>query len=499
MKKLFSKKTISAFLALIMTATAMLGMLTFSASAETAIDWDADEITLYTADDVLSFVAKLNGGETFSGKTLKLANDIELNSNWTATDKNNKPDKIWTISVATGFAGTFDGNHHVLSGIYADITANGGGLLGCVKADTTAIIKNLKITNSFIHGQKYRMGGFFGDVSGTANFENVWFDAILVSDVALDACGGFIAYMWSGSSANINNCIMSGTVSGLKSTGGFVAGQQNGADTMNIRNCAMYGTVLSSNIDTASCVYDDNRGTCVMENIIVVGTATTNTGGNVNYVIRNNSNANATTTSNILVVKEEGKNITTASQKVSTIITASDITGIAAQAILDTHGMTGFVATTTGYPMPKTLVKAQTPTADKNALTNYVGYQTTKVTDGKFGLRLVANLDAHANLADYENVGFKVVAFFADGTKVMTNNCVQTKVYESITTTTADGNASFAQQGKYIFVQECLNITTANGDITFEVTTYATDSEGNETLGATYRFVVDVSEIPSAS
>lgn len=478
MKKIFSKKTLSAFLAIIMTATAMVGLLTFSAGAETTSpDWDADEITLYNADNVADFFNKLETID-FAGKKIYLNADVDMTSK-TIKDRNGA---TWK-----GFSGEFDGKGHTISNITVATTIQSAGLFGSNQTSNDIVIKNVSFVGVNYNGN-WQPGFFYGMLTQNITVENVLidFDSFTIKQSTIG--GGMIGeFCTANTTANIKNCVVTGTFTDeTHNVGGFIGNTKNVSTvTVICENCAMYAT-LPCDMSAGFAVY---AGSFKLKNCISLGTIKNNRTFSANGVPA----SEGTIISNIF----GGGNNSNIEHK--QVYTKEAMTGIAAQAILDTHGMTGFAATTTGYPMPKTLIKAQTPTADENALTDYVGYQTTKVADGKFGLRLVANLDANTNLADYDNVGFKVVAFFADGTKVMANNCVQTKVYESITTTTADGTASFAEQGKYIFVQECLNITAANGDITFEITTFATDSEGNETLGATYRFVVDVSEIPSAS
>ena len=156
--------------------------------------------------------------------------------------------------------------------------------------------------------------------------------------------------------------------------------------------------------------------------------------------------------------------------------------------------MTAFAATTTGYPVLKSFVEEYTPAADDSAITDYIGFQTSKKADGKFNLRLVGSLDKD-DIENYTNVGFKVVAFFENGDAVMAKDCALYAVYDSIAT--SYGTSNLSETGKYLFVQECINLPTAYGDITFEVTTYATDADG-ETMALTYRFVVDVDAIPAA-
>lgn len=555
MRKLLNKKALSAFLAIVMTFATMAGMFTFSASADAIPTYTADT-SWYTSDaadmvyeidtpeELLGF-SHLLRTKSFSGQTIKLTSDIDLNPGWDADDFYDKlvdgdsntngvvPPNMWTgaaiDNAIISLYGTFDGNGHTISGIYAVSSASSGtiygrGLFGCGVGGT---LKDFSIVNSCYDlsgGKDQFPGGFFGQLyQDTTKITNVYSELNLYSTRSDNAVGAFASYapvsaqngsveiagcVYNGKissisqaagfvgkieegSTTIRNSIMSGTISSQGTSAGFV-GANTGVGTVTIQNCAMYGTIDCTNesLDTgvypAAGLIHDNRGTATLSQCIIGGNLDFGTGSDgtkkVAYIAHNQQGTfNA---SNIIYWGEHNAN--TVSTNNGTKI--DELNGIAAQATLNANNMTAFVATTTGYPMPKTLVKASTPTPDDNALTNYVGYQTTKVADGTFGLRLVGNLDAETTLADYDNVGFKVVAFFDNN--AFANECVVTTVYNEIATNY--GTTSFAQADKYVYVQECANLP-AGEDITFEVTTFATASDGTTvTLGATYRFVVNV-------
>lgn len=168
------------------------GMLTETALVEGGkvfrTSGDPNVIRVATAEELLAAVAEYGD---FDGKTLRLTADIDLNPNWSAEVTigdsivfPEAPANIWTpISI---FKGTFDGNCHILSGLYVTNTVSGnagayGGLFNTLDGGT---VKNLAIVNSFIlttneyQGAKaIHVGGIAGDVNGGSTLNTVVMDA----------------------------------------------------------------------------------------------------------------------------------------------------------------------------------------------------------------------------------------------------------------------------------------------------------------------------------
>ena len=527
---------------------------------------DGSDILLSDSADVMAFAGLLSKGfEDFSGMTVKLGGDVDLNPGWTApagvveTWNGSAATNHWPlIKAKTGFAGTFDGQGHTISGLHyagfaAGSTGNNYGIFGNLTAGKSATIKNVTFENSYALFRSWQSTGLYGAVSGALTIENVnnGINFNTYNDGS-DYVSGMVGIVNSGAVVNIYNSTVSGTLSGVSSNGtanagGFI-GETSGAVNMSgcefsgnikttytgknvagmvgyvkagsvkidgslvtgrvegvstaagfiafvasgaaaeITNSAMYGTV-TQNTGICSGFIDDNRGTATIKNVIAGGCLSVNSNGNAAYVSRNPSGT--VTRENVIVIKEEGKNVGSGSQTNAIVKTSAEMTGVGAQAVISE--MTAFAATTTGYPVLKSFVEEYTPAADDSAITDYIGFQTSKKADGKFNLRLVGSLDKD-DIENYTNVGFKVVAFFENGDAVMAKDCAHYAVYDSIAT--SYGTSNLSETGKYLFVQECINLPTAYGDITFEVTTYATDADG-ETMALTYRFVVDVEAIPA--
>lgn len=114
---------------------------------------ESGNITITSADGLFWFAEQANAGNNFAGKTVKLANDIDLN------------DKLWTpIGIyndsKTHFKGTFDGQGHTVSGVnVVESRKNGVGFFGKVYTGT---IKNLTVAGNITTDNCNYVGGIVG-------------------------------------------------------------------------------------------------------------------------------------------------------------------------------------------------------------------------------------------------------------------------------------------------------------------------------------------------
>ena len=116
------------------------------------INWNATNIIIKTENQLRGFTTLVNDGNFFEGKTVTLANDINLNGGeW-------KPIAF--------FQGTFNGNDNTISGIYINSSEFAGawGLFGNIGEN--GIVKNLGVVNLEISGIN-NIGGIAGVNSGT--------------------------------------------------------------------------------------------------------------------------------------------------------------------------------------------------------------------------------------------------------------------------------------------------------------------------------------------
>ena len=211
---------------------------TYDESWNTLADtsWYNDVDTEFTLTNVnqLAGLAKLvnTGVDTFAGKTVKLANDVDLgNKDWRSIG----------ISGAT-FNGSFDGNGKTVSNL--KVETNGmAGLFGYVAKG--ASFSNLKFNNVEITGngeEVHRAGALFGYSNGAVTVENVSVTGLI--QISID---GYYA--------------------------GAVSGQSNGSKFINCSVIAEDGSCVEAGRWVGGiCAYDNGATKitgCHVENLTV--------------------------------------------------------------------------------------------------------------------------------------------------------------------------------------------------------------------------------------
>ena len=168
----------------------------------------------------LAFVAQ-NGGDWLTYNYL-LVNDLILNETTPEWDEegnctNSVSLRKWTPIGETfdDFVGIFDGEGHVVSGLYVNVTdSNEAGLFGC--ADTQSIIRDLSVKNAYVKGG-IEVGGLVGYTSG--NITNCSFDGMVIGN---NRVGGLV-----GSSSALNgiiDCFVNGDVIATNGCAGGLVG-----------------------------------------------------------------------------------------------------------------------------------------------------------------------------------------------------------------------------------------------------------------------------------
>jgi hypothetical protein len=95
-------------------------------------------------------------------------------------------------------------------------------MFGSIPAGKSGTIKNLRITNSTFNC--YALGGtFYGNVHGTATFENVVLNVTMLNKAAGDSqIGGFVGRSNdAGATLSFTNCVFDGEISSAKGNGSY--------------------------------------------------------------------------------------------------------------------------------------------------------------------------------------------------------------------------------------------------------------------------------------
>ena len=178
--------------------------------------------TVTSADGLMNVAELVNGGKTDINITLDT--DIDLTGkDWTpiGTDFHNS------------YTGTFDGGGHTITGLTVTTNDEHAGLFGCLgKAGTVknVVMEDVQIT-------KNHSSGFAGGVAGFSDgtIENCSVSGSVSGTVYV---GGVVGAQWEGS---ITGCSSSTTVKGTVYVGGVV-GQTNGGGTLTA--CYATGNVI---------------------------------------------------------------------------------------------------------------------------------------------------------------------------------------------------------------------------------------------------------------
>lgn len=184
---------------------------------------DDGSYTVTSADGLMNIAKLVNGGKTDINITLTA--DIDLTGkNWTPIG----------TSFHNSYTGTFDGGGHTITGLTVTTNDEGVGLLGYLgKAGTVknVVMEGVQITSNQIYGGK--IGGVAGYSDGT--IENCSVSGSVSGTVYV---GGVVGAQWEGS---ITGCSSSATVKGTVYVGG-VTGQTNSSATLTA--CYATGNVI---------------------------------------------------------------------------------------------------------------------------------------------------------------------------------------------------------------------------------------------------------------
>ena len=266
------------------------------------IDTNVENFVIASSADMYGLAYLSDYVAWFKNTTITLVRDVELNEGTAVKAKISADKKTvetpaswqpgedgkiyhWDTIGHSGnyFAGTFDGDGNIISGLYQKITTNSkitspfnntlttgtnyGGLFDCTKE--YAVIKNLSLKNSYIE----KTASFVGSIASVCNqstFENVYSDAVMVTSNS--DCGGLVGRMTGVSTIlnEFNNCWYDGQINITGSGndyGGFVAQiykfSDNGSAGLTMKNCLNSGEIIhnssATNLNTGGFIGAANQ------------------------------------------------------------------------------------------------------------------------------------------------------------------------------------------------------------------------------------------------
>ena len=258
------KKMTKRFLSVILAALTVVTIIPVSAFAAD------DALTVSSADELRQLSEAVAGGDSYAGKTVVLTADIDLggeSSPWSPIG-----------SSSASFAGTFDGGHHVVSGLYiasgssvglfGDVnggeirgltvrgevsgSSNVAGIVGKLTAGTVTECGNeASVSGSMI------VGGVVGSVNGTCTVSRSYNSGAVSGTTGY--IGGVTGQHWR--AGTVEDCYNAGTVSGPATVGGVVGGHKAASPVL--ARCLGAGTVVDTagNSNNIDAVIGASRGT----------------------------------------------------------------------------------------------------------------------------------------------------------------------------------------------------------------------------------------------
>ena len=223
MGKIAFNRIIIVFIMLLMSTTAW---------AQTLPSAGNNTYSISNAADWAKFVSDVNGGYSYSGKTVKLTADIGTNESpittmvgvWNETESNRKP-----------FSGTFTGEGHVLTIDYNKNTE--GDYSAPFICTNGATIKQLTVCgeiNTSVGNAAGLIGTNYGNKTKIQNNVTI---SVNISDGkegnAGDYCAGVVV---DATNVEISSCVYNGKILANRNSAGFCA---TGASTTKFNNCLL--------------------------------------------------------------------------------------------------------------------------------------------------------------------------------------------------------------------------------------------------------------------
>lgn len=242
-------------------------------------------IEISTAGQLAGLARDVNSGITYSGYTVKLTIDIDLNNlDWTPIGR-----VIGYPSVS--FSGEFDGNGHTIYNLKVTDTTTEEYATAGLFGSLNGVIKNLNLKNVNISSIHFA-SGLVGYVSNNNNIaiKNCHIDNAVIASTPEqkggnydngDKVGGIIGY---GTNVTVENCsITNSEISGYRDMGGIIGCADNACViknntvenvTISVNNAHNYKSYTSNDSYNVSSIIGRKVGT--VEDSGNSGTATIN-------------------------------------------------------------------------------------------------------------------------------------------------------------------------------------------------------------------------------
>ncbi|MBP3413559.1 MAG: hypothetical protein J6K89_09905, partial [Oscillospiraceae bacterium] len=219
---------------------------------------------IHTAQDLRSLAYMVNElDQNFSGKTVKLCADIDLESEeWIPIGGNASEDG----KSVRQFAGTFEGDGHVIKNLSVSAGNYYVGFFGDLNGAT---VRNLGIDSGMVMGES-KVAGLAGVIRSNVTITNCYNKA---SVCGKSSVGGMVG-MSSGASNVIDSCYNAGSVGGNSSAGGILGYLSGSCTDTAVKNCYNSGVGNCGVIGSANATATGSMENCyTVDTLELVGTA----------------------------------------------------------------------------------------------------------------------------------------------------------------------------------------------------------------------------------
>ena len=262
--------------------------------------------TLETPMQFAGFAQLVNGGNDFSGKTVTLAANIDLNGQeWTPIGQGERDGNTYT-EASKPFRGTFDGNNHTISGlkitsgsgdtaiglfgvvdggkvcdlVLSEVAINvsdnecAGGAIGLLVGNGTA--ENITVSGSVTASRGN--GGIVGRMTVQGTIRGCTNNAAVTATGTGGNTGGIVGaayYTGLDVAMQIESCNNNGTVTGYLGVGGIV-----GLSSANVTGCTNTGAVNGNGESVGGIVGEQQNYGCITNNVNTAAVTNASTSAN---------------------------------------------------------------------------------------------------------------------------------------------------------------------------------------------------------------------------
>ena len=168
---------------------------------------------IYTVEDLYEFASIVNSGNRYL--SARVMNDIVVNENVLDAEGNPTSDtfRVWT-PIKNDYSGVFDGNGHVISGLYIPNGRDQWSMFISIHGGT---IKNLGVEDSYYSNSQGRSGGICGQTWTNSVITNCYFKGVIKCGGS--EVGGITSACHNGSV--VSNCFSMAKLSGASAIHGI--------------------------------------------------------------------------------------------------------------------------------------------------------------------------------------------------------------------------------------------------------------------------------------